>query len=80
MSRIAIESEALKLSAEEKAHMIDTLWRSLDSAEQNAVDRAWLAESRDRLQAFRSGELQSLDGDEALNAIASELRDAARYN
>ena len=74
MSRIAIESEALKLSAEEKAHMIDTLWRSLDSAEQNAIDRAWLAESRDRLQAFRSGELQSLDGDEALNAIATELR------
>ena len=74
MSRLALETEALKLSAEEKAHMIDALWRSLDPAEQAAVDRAWLAESRDRLNAFRAGELKSLDGDDALNAIAAELR------
>ena len=74
MSGIILETEALKLSAEEKAHMIDALWRSLDPAEQAAVDRAWLAESRDRLNAFRAGELKSLDGDDALNAIAAELR------
>ena len=74
MSRIAIENEALKLSAEEKAHMIDALWRSLDPAEQETVDRAWLVESRDRLQAFRNGELKSLDGEDVLKSIAAELR------
>ena len=74
MSGIVLEKEALKLSAEEKAHMIDALWRSLDPAEQATIDRAWLAESRDRLQAFRNGELKVLDGDTALKSIESELR------
>ena len=74
MSGIALEKEALKLSAEEKAHMIDALWRSLDPAEQAAIDRAWLAESRDRLEAFRKGELDALDGDATLKSIESELR------
>ena len=58
MSGPALEKEAMKLSAEEKAHMIDALWRSLDPAEQESVDRAWLVESRDRLNAFRVGELK----------------------
>ena len=74
MSGIVLEKEVLKLSAEEKAHMIDALWRSLDPAEQATIDRAWLIESRDRLQAFRKGELKSLDGEESLNSIAAELR------
>jgi putative addiction module component (TIGR02574 family) len=74
MSGIALEKEALKLSAEEKAHMIDALWRSLDPAEQATIDRAWLAESRDRLEAFRRGELKALDGDATLKSIESELR------
>jgi putative addiction module component (TIGR02574 family) len=74
MSGIALEKEALKLSAEEKAHMIDALWRSLDPAEQAVIDRAWLAESRDRLEAFRKGELKALDGEATLKSIESELR------
>jgi putative addiction module component (TIGR02574 family) len=69
MSGIALEKEALKLSAEEKAHMIDALWRSLDPAEQATIDRAWLAESRDRLEAFRRGELKALDGETAIAAM-----------
>jgi putative addiction module component (TIGR02574 family) len=74
MSGTVLEKEALKLSAEEKARMIDALWRSLDPAEQETIDHAWLAESRDRLRAFRAGELKALDGEEALISIESELK------
>lgn len=74
MSSATLEKEILKLSAEEKARMIDALWRSLDSAEQEAVDRAWLAESRDRLQAFRAGKLKALHGEETLRSIEAELQ------
>ena len=74
MSGTVLEKEALKLSAEEKARMIDALWRSLDPAEQKSVDQAWLAESRDRLRAFRAGELKALDGEDAINSIEAELR------
>ena len=74
MSGITLEKEALKLSAEERAHMIDALWRSLDPVEQSTIDRAWLAESRDRLEAFRKGELKALEGEAAIASIKSELR------
>jgi len=74
MSGIALEKEALKLSAEEKAHLIDTLWRSLDAVEQGAVDRAWLDESKERLKAFRAGELKALDGASALKSIEAGLK------
>ena len=74
MSGTVLEKEALKLSAEEKARMIDALWRSLDPVEQETIDRAWLAESRDRLRAFRAGELKALDGEDAINSIEAELR------
>ena len=50
------------------------LRRSLDLAEQDDVDRAWLAESQDRLAAFRSGQLTALGGEEALQGIADELK------
>jgi len=73
MSGTVLEKEALKLSAEEKARMIDALWRSLDPVEQKSIDRAWLAESRDRLRAFRVGELKALDGDDSLKSIEAEL-------
>jgi putative addiction module component (TIGR02574 family) len=73
MSGTVLEKEVLKLSAEEKARMIDALWRSLDSTEQETLDRAWLAESRDRLRAFRAGEIKALNGEEAIQSIEAEL-------
>jgi putative addiction module component (TIGR02574 family) len=73
MSGTVLEKEALKLSAEEKARMIDALWRSLDPAEQKSVDQAWLAESQDRLKAFRAGEIKALPGEATLRSIEAEL-------
>jgi putative addiction module component (TIGR02574 family) len=74
MSGAVLEKEILKLSAEEKVRMIDALWQSLDPVEQKSVDRAWLAESRDRLDAFRKGKLKALDGEDALKSIEAELK------
>ena len=64
----------MKLPPLERAQIIDALWRSLDPVEQDAVDRAWLLESQDRLAAFRAGELQAVNGEEALRAIEGELK------
>jgi putative addiction module component (TIGR02574 family) len=68
-----LAKEALQLSPFEKARMIDALWQSLDPAGQESVDRAWLAESQDRLKAFRAGEIKALNGGEAIDSIAAEL-------
>ena len=73
MDSAVLAKEALKLSVVERAHLIDELWRSLDPAEQAEVDRAWLEESRDRLDAFRAGTLKAEDGETALRAIEAEL-------
>ena len=64
----------MKLPPLERAQIIDALWRSLDSAEQDAIDRAWLLESQNRLAAFRAGQLTAINGDEALQAIEDELK------
>jgi putative addiction module component (TIGR02574 family) len=73
MESAILAKEALQLTPFEKAQIIDALWQSLDPAEQKSIDRAWLAESQDRLKAFRAGEIKALDGESALQAIEAEL-------
>jgi putative addiction module component (TIGR02574 family) len=74
MDSVILANEALKLPALERAQIIDVLWRSLDPAEQASVDKAWLAESHDRLCAYREGKLKALDGEETLREIETGLR------
>jgi len=74
MDSVLLANEALKLPAWERAQIIDALWRSLDPAEQASIDQAWLAESRDRLRAYREGNLRAVDGEEALREIEAGLR------
>jgi putative addiction module component (TIGR02574 family) len=74
MDSVILANEALKLSAWERAQIIDALWRSLDPAEQASIDQAWLSESQDRLQAYREGKLKAVDGDQALRDIEADLR------
>jgi putative addiction module component (TIGR02574 family) len=74
MDSVILAKEVLQLTPFEKAQMIDALWLSLDPAEQESVDRAWLAESQDRLKAFRSGQIKAQDGDAAIQSIESELK------
>jgi putative addiction module component (TIGR02574 family) len=73
MESAVLAKEALQLTPFEKAQMIDALWQSLDPAEQATVDRAWLAESQERLKAFRAGQIKALDGEAAIHSIAAEL-------
>ena len=74
MDSAILAKEALQLTPFEKAQIIDALWQSLDAAEQKSIDRAWLAESQDRLNAFRSGEIKALDGVSTLQSIELDLR------
>ena len=74
MDSAILANEALRLPPLERAQIIDALWRSLDPAEQDSVDRAWLVESQDRLAAFRAGQLAAINGEEALRAIEDELK------
>ena len=74
MDSVILATEPLKLPALERAQIIDALWRSLDPAEQTAIDEGWLAESRDRLDAYREGKLKPLEGEDTLRNIETGLR------
>lgn len=73
MDSAVLAKEVLRLSAFERAQIIDILWKSLDPAEQAAVDQAWLSESRDRLNAHREGKLKAEDGEKTLRCIEADL-------
>jgi putative addiction module component (TIGR02574 family) len=73
MDSILLKEEALKLSPFERAQLIDALWQSLDPVEQQAIDQAWTEESKDRLDAYRRGEVEALDGDHALAELKEKL-------
>lgn len=73
MDSVLLTEAALKLSPFERAQLIDALWQSLDPAEQDAIDQAWLNESKDRLQAFQQGQLAAVDGETALSALKDQL-------
>ena len=73
MDSILLREAALKLSPFERAQLIDALWQSLDPAEQEAIDRAWVEESKDRLNAYRKGEVEALDGESALSELKGKL-------
>jgi putative addiction module component (TIGR02574 family) len=74
MDSAILAKEALKLPRRERAQIADALWQSLDSAEQTQIDKAWLKESRERLDAYRSGKLKAEDGESVLKQIQQDLR------
>ena len=74
MDSVILASEALKLPPSERVQIIDALWRSLDPDEQTAIDQAWLAESRDRLQAYQEGRIKALEGEDTLRDIEAGLK------
>lgn len=51
---------ALRLTAEERAALVDGLIKSLDQPDPN-IDALWLKEAQDRVAAYRSGELDAAD-------------------
>lgn len=73
MDNILLTEAALKLSPFERAQLIDALWQSLDPVDQANIDQAWLDESRDRLAAYRRGEIEAVEGDRALANLKDQL-------
>lgn len=63
-TKILIE-KARALPAEERIEIAEAIMASLNEPDP-AHDEAWLAEARDRLAAYRGGELRARDFDDVL--------------
>jgi putative addiction module component (TIGR02574 family) len=67
-----VESEAMKLSRDDRAELADKLWLSLEV--QNAVDSAWAIEIEQRLREVDEGAVTPLTHED----VIAEMR--ARYS
>jgi putative addiction module component (TIGR02574 family) len=64
-----IAEEALALPSEARALLADRLVESLDPAEDGTLHELWAAEAHRRLEDLRSGEVRSIPGEEAVEAL-----------
>lgn len=67
----AIFNEALSLPPVERASLIEELLASFDMASRRSIDAAWGAEAERRIDAYQSGELQSVSLEAAMERINS---------
>ena len=65
----ALSQEARKLSPEERIELIEDLQNSLVPTDPE-IDRAWAEEARDRLAAYRRGEIEAVSLEEVLASLA----------
>ena len=62
---MGIFEEAVRLSPDKRAKLVDTLLSSLDKPDEE-IDRLWAAEAESRIDAHERGEIKSVSLEEAL--------------
>ena len=65
-----LTEQASLLPPIERAELVESILQSLDATDPN-LDKLWAEEAKDRLAAYRRGELEALDFDETLAKHAS---------
>jgi len=68
----SILDQALKLPANDRAALVDTLILSLDKPDPT-LDAQWLKEAEDRLAAYHSGQLDAIDAEEVFRVLGKQI-------
>jgi len=68
----AVLDQALKLPANDRAALVETLIHSLDKPDR-ALDAEWLKEAENRLLAYQTGELAALDAEEVFRELGERI-------
>ncbi len=63
--------QAMKLSANERAALVESLIISLDKPDPS-IDSLWLKEAESRLAAYRSGELSAVDAEQVFSELGKQ--------
>jgi hypothetical protein len=71
MDQMILEREALRLPAQVRALLADTLLASLDDDALREVEVAWAREAESRHEAYRRGEIATVDGPTFLRELRS---------
>jgi putative addiction module component (TIGR02574 family) len=70
----SLESEALKLPANERARLAERLISSLDPEVDPDAEERWIEEAERRLDQLESGEASGVPADQAIERGRSSLR------
>jgi putative addiction module component (TIGR02574 family) len=74
MNLLEIEREALHLSEEERAELVQKLLLSLDSPSEREISEAWLVEADRRARELDKGLVQPVPAEEVRRKAMSLLR------
>lgn len=66
--------EALLLTREDRAELVERLLESLNVPTQTEIDRLWADEAEKRVREYDEGKIKSLDGE----LVFKEIRDRIR--
>jgi putative addiction module component (TIGR02574 family) len=69
-----IENEALHLSREERAQLIQRLVLSLESPSEEELRSDWLLEARRRAEELDSGSVQAVSGEEVIQKAKALIK------
>jgi hypothetical protein len=69
-----LAKQAMDLPTESRARLADLLVESLDANELGQIDKVWVAEAKHRRDEVRSGHVETIPGDEALQKVRNVLR------
>lgn len=69
-----IENALRQLDVHEKVTLAHAILKELDGDDSVDVEALWTEESERRLDAYLNGELEAVDGDEAMARLRSKLR------
>ena len=69
-----LEKEAKALGSREKAALARTLIEDLDTTLDQDAEQLWIEESERRYRAYKSGELEAIPGEEAMQRARQRLK------
>lgn len=69
-----LAEQAMTLPTESRARLADLLVESLDAQELGHIDRLWVEEAKRRRDDVRSGRVEAIPGDEALQKVRDVIR------
>jgi putative addiction module component (TIGR02574 family) len=74
MSSEQILKEAMALSLEERADLVDKLLATLDPVDRGEIDRAWAEEAERRIDACDAGEMEVEPVEDVIAALKGRKR------
>ena len=71
-----ILEEALSLPDDDRQRLAEALLDSIPAEIAEELEKTWNAEALRRAEAFERGEVQSIDGEQAIDSLRSKLSEA----